>query len=382
MKTNDKFIGLDVHKDTIVIAIAEGGRGGEERAYGTISNDLHALEKTLRKLGGEGVRLHVVYEAGPTGFVIYRRLTQLQIDCVVVAPSKLPQMSGDKLKTDQRDAAKLARLHRAGELTAVHVPDAVDESVRDLCRARSDAMADLRRAKQRLKMFLLRVGYRYQGKDNWSAAHVRYLREIVMPLPVHKTVLEDYLLTIDQASARLARLEDLLEAQVARWRLGPVVAALMCLRGFQTVAAATLVAELGDVRRFAHPRDLMAFLGLIPSEHSTGHKRRQGGITKTGNGHARWMMIEAAQPVHLVPKISQHLTKRQEGQPAAFKAIGWKAQTRLHKRYWQLAARKVMTAKIQVAVARELTGFVWDVLGQAWDKHFRATPTAADVTKA
>jgi transposase len=290
-------------------------------------------------------------------------------------------MSGDKLKTDQRDAAKLARLHRAGELTAVHVPDAVDESVRDLCRARSDAMGDLRRAKQRLKMFLLRVGYRYQGKDNWSAAHMRYLREIVMPLPVHKTVLEDYLATIDQAGERLTRLEELLEAQVARWRLGPVVAALMCLRGFQTVAAATLVAELGDPRRFAHPRDLMAFLGLIPSERSTGNKRHLGGITKTGNGHARWMMIEAAQCVHLVPKISKHLTTRQEGQPAAFKAIGWKAQTRLHKRYWQLAARKVMTAKIQIAVARELTGFVWDVLCQAWAKHFPATPSAS-ATKA
>ena len=202
-----------------------------------------------------------------------------------------------------------------------------------------------------------------------------------MPLPVHKTVLEDYLLTIDQASARLARLEDLLEAQVARWRLGPVVAALMCLRGFQVVAAATLVAELGDVRRFAHPRDLMAFLGLIPSEHSTGAKRRLGGITKTGNGHARWMMIEAAQHVHLVPKISTHLSTRQEGQPAAFKAIGWKAQTRLHKRYWQLAARKVMTAKIQVAVARELTGFVWDVLRQAWEKHFPSTPSTHAVTQ-
>jgi transposase len=373
MKTHDKFIGLDVHKDTIAIAIAEGGRDGEVRDYGTISNDLHALEKTLRKLGADGATLHVVYEAGPTGFVIYRRLLQLGIDCVVVAPSKLPKKAGDKIKTDQRDALKLARLHRAGELTAVHVPDAVDESVRDLCRARSDAMEDLRRAKQRLKMFLLRLGYRYKGRENWSDAHVRYLRELAMPLPVHKCVLEDYLRAIDQASDRLLRLEEMLEAQVARWRLAPVVSALMCLRGFQIVAAATLVAELGDVRRFAHPRDLMAFLGLIPSEHTTGGKRRQGSITKTGNGHARWMLVEASQSVHLPPKISAPLALRQKDQPEVFCLIGWKAQTRLHKRYWQLAARKLMGAKIQIAVARELTGFVWDVLRHAWDRSIPTT---------
>lgn len=382
MKTKHKFVGLDVHKDTIAIAIAEGGREGEVRDYGTISGDLHALEKALGRIGGEGVTLHTVYEAGPTGFVIHRRLEQLKIDCVVVAPSKLPKKSGEKIKTDQRDATKLARLHRAGELTAIHVPDAVDESVRDLCRARSDAMADLRRAKQRLKMFLLRAGYRYQGKDNWSAAHVRYLRQLALPLPVHKAVLEDYLMTIDQAAARQTRLEELLETQVSRWRLAPVVAALMCLRGFQLVAAATIVAEIGDARRFTHARDLMAFLGLIPSEHSTGSKRRQGGITKTGNGHARWMMIEAAQCVHLPPKVSVPLTKRQEGQPEAFKAISWKAQTRLHKRHWQLSARKVMGAKIQVAVARELTGFVWDVLRQAWEQYLPATPTTASVARA
>jgi transposase len=183
MNTHDKFVGLDVHKDTIAIAIAEGGRDGEVRDYGTISNDLHALEKVLRKLNAGGATLHVVYEAGPTGFVIYRRLQQLGINCVVVAPSKLPKKSGEKIKTDQRDAIKLARLHRAGELTAVHVPDAVDESVRDLCRARSDAMEDLRRAKQRLKMFLLRLGYRYKGRENWSDAHVRYLRELACRCP-------------------------------------------------------------------------------------------------------------------------------------------------------------------------------------------------------
>jgi transposase len=377
MKSKHKYVGLDVHKDTIVIAIADEGRSGEIRDYGTISNDLHALEKALAKIGSDGSTLHVVYEAGPTGFVVYRRLQQLRIDCIVAAPSKIPRQSGDKLKTDRRDAAKLARLHRAGELTAIHVPDEVDESIRDLCRARSDAMEDLRRAKQRLKMFLLRLGYRYRGNANWSVAHVRYLRELALPLPVHHAVLEGYLHTIDQAGEQLARLEEMVEAKAVTWRLYPIVSALMCLRGFQTVAATTLVAEIGDARRFERPRHMMAFLGLIPSERSTGATRRQGSITKTGNGHARWMMIEASHSAHLPPKVSAPLSRRQEGQPEIFKSIAWKAQTRLHKRYWQLAARKLMTAKIQIAVARELTGFVWDVLCHAWQKHFPAAPGPA-----
>lgn len=376
MKTNHKYVGLDVHKDTTVIAIADEGRDGELRDYGTISSDLHALEKALAKIGSDGSTLHVAYEAGPTGFVVYRRLRQLRLDCIVVAPSKTPRQSGDKIKTDRRDATRLARLHRAGELTAVHVPDEVDESIRDLCRARSDAMEDLRRAKQRLKMFLLRLGYRYRGKDNWSAAHVRYLRQLALPLPVHRVVLEGYLRNIDQAGDQLTRLEEMVEAKAVTWRLYPIVSALMCLRGFQTVAATTLVAEIGDARRFTRARDLMAFLGLIPSERSTGATRRQGAITKTGNGHARWMMIEASHSVHLPPNVSAPLSRRQEGQPEIFKAMGWKAQTRLHKRYWQLAARKLMPGKIQVALARELTGFVWDVLRHAWARHLPATPPA------
>lgn len=410
MNPKHKYVGLDVHKDTIVIAIADEGRTSEVRDYGTISSDLHALEKALARIRSDGSTLHVVYEAGPTGFVVYRRLTQLGIECIVVAPSKTPRQSGDKLKTDRRDAAKLARLHRAGELTAIHIPDEVDESIRDLCRARSDAMEDLRRAKQRLKMFLLRLGYRYRGKDNWSAAHVHYLRQLALPLPVHQAVLEGYLQNIDRAGDQLTRLEEMLEAKAVRWRLYPVVSALMCLRGFQLVAAATLVAELGDVRRFERASDLMAFLGLIPSERSTGNTRRQGAITKTGNGHARWMMIEASHSVYLPPKVAAPLSRRQEGQPEIFRAIGWKAQTRLHKRYWQLAARKVMTAKsrspspateraarrwrsperqrrVRRTGARasgqfyeQLTGFVWDVLRHAWDQYFPAAPAAATAT--
>lgn len=364
MRTKDKFVGLDVHKDTTVIAVAEGGRDGEVRLYGTISSDLHALEKVFAKLGGDAVRLHVVYEAGPTGYVIYRRLVQLGIDCIVVAPSRTPQPAGHRQKTDRRDAIMLARLHRAGELTGIHVPDAVDESIRDLTRARADAVHDLTRAKQRLKSFLLRQGYRYKGKANWSAPHQRYLRELVLPLPALKSVLEEYLLAIDQSVQRVQRLEELIEVQVPRWRMYPAVEALMCLRGFKLTAAAVLVAELGDVRRFEHPRHLMAFLGMVPKERTTGDDRKLGGITKTGNAHARWILVEAAQHALLPPKVSAQLSVRQEGQPAAYRELSWKVQTRLHKRGWHLLQRGVIKPKVLVALARELSGHVWALLQQ------------------
>ena len=363
MKTH-KYVGLDVHSDTIMIAVAEGGRTGEVRLYGQISSDLHALEKVLSKLGGEHVVLHVVYEAGPTGFVLHRRLIQLGLECMVVAPSLTPQPQGVRQKTDRRDAAQLARLHRAGELAGIHVPDAVDESIRDLTRARSDAVDDLRRAKQRLKSLLLRQGYRYQGKANWSEAHQRYLRELVLPLPALKAVLEEYLLAIDQATGRVQRLEELIAVQVPLWRMYPAVQALMCLRGFQLTAAAVLVAELGDVRRFEHPQHLMAYLGLVPTEKSSGKTRRLGGITKAGNAHARWILIEAIQHALLPPKVSSQLSLRQSGQPAGYRELAWKTQVRLHKRGWHLLARGLMKAKVNVALARELCGFVWDLLRQ------------------
>jgi transposase len=363
MKTH-KFVGLDVHSDTTMIAVAEGERSGEVRLYGQISSDLGALEKVLRKLGGPKVILHVVYEAGPTGFVIYRRLRQLGIECIVVAPSKIPQSAGVRQKNDRRDAVQLARLHRAGELTGINIPDAVDESIRDLTRARSDAVDDLRRAKQRLKGFLLRHGYRYKGKANWSEAHQRYLRELVLPLPGLKAVLEESLLAITQATERVTRLEELIAVQVPQWRMYPAVEALMCFRGFQLTAATVLVAELGDIHRFVHPRHLMAFLGLVPRQHISGETRRLGAITKTGNAHARWILIEAIQHALLPPKVSAALALRQQGQAARYRELAWKTQLRLHKRGWHLLQRGVMKAKVNVALARELCGFVWDLLRQ------------------
>ncbi|HEX2609599.1 MAG TPA: IS110 family transposase [Gemmatimonadales bacterium] len=357
-----KYVGLDVHKDTTVVAIAEGGREGEVRVYGTISSDLHALEKLLRKLGGEGVTLRVVYEAGPTGYVIYRRLQQLGIECLVVAPSRTPQPQGQRQKTDRRDAEQLARLHRAGELKGIHVPDAVDESIRDLTRTRADAVHDLTRAKQRLKSFLLRQGYRYSGKANWSEAHQRYLRELVLPLPALKAVLEEYLLAITQRQQQLARLDDLIQAQVPTWRMYPAVQALMCFRGIQLTAATVIVAELGAIHRFRHPRHLMAFLGLVPREHTTGDNRKLGSITKTGNAHARWCLGEVVQHAFLPPKVSAPLALRQQGQPLAYRELGWKMQTRLYQRGRYLLGRGVMKPKVTVALARELCGFVWALL--------------------
>ena len=359
-----KYVGLDVHQDTTLVAVAEGDRSGEVRVYGKVSSDLLATEKALRKIRGEDGVLHVAYEAGPTGFVLYRRLRQLEIDCIVVAPSKTPEPKGGRQKTNRRDALQLARLHRAGELTGIHVPDAVDESVRDLTRARSDASRDLKRAKQRLKSFLLRLGYHYTGKANWSEAHQRYLRELVLPLPALKAVLEEHLLAITQRTERRTQLETLIAAQVPQWRMAPAVRALMCFRGFDLIAASVLVAELNDVRRFAHPRGLMAYFGLVPREASTGDTRRLGAITKAGNSQARWILVEAAQHAGLPPKVSAALALRQDGQPHAYRALAWKTQVRLHQRYWHLTRRGVMAAKVKVALARELVGFVWDLLRQ------------------
>ena len=364
MKTIDKYVGLDVHKDTTVIAVAEGTREGEVRVYGSIPSDLQSLERVLRKLGGEGVRLHVVYEAGPTGFILYRRLQQLNVECIVVAPSKTPQVKGPRQKTDRRDAVQLARLHRAGELTAIHVPDAVDESIRDLTRARADAVQDLKRVKQRIKSFLLRQGCRYPGKADWSETHQRYLRRLTWPLPALGAVLEEQLMALEQGMQRVQRFDELIEAQVPKWRYYPAVQAVMCLRGFKLIAATVIVAELGDVRRFAHPRHLMAFLGMVPQENTTGNTRRLGAITKTGNAQARWCLVESVQKAMLPPKVSARLAQRQEGQPAAYRELAWKIQVRLHKRGWHLVHRGVMQAKIKVALARELAGFLWDLLRQ------------------
>ena len=359
------YLGLDVHKDSITMAVAEEGRTGEVRNIGVISNDLQALEKfiaRLRKAHGKEVIIRACYEAGPCGFGIARRLKQLGVECDVVAPSMTPTRSGDRVKTDKRDARKLARLLRAGELTAVYIPEATDEAMRDLCRARTDAVDDRRRSRHRLKGVLLRHGYRYQGKSSWSAAHERYLRELVLPHPAMKVILEEYLQGIAAAGERITRAEAAMHELLEKWRLAPAVRALMAMKGFQTVAAMILVSELGEVHRFAHPRQVMAYLGLVPTENTSNDNRRQGHITKCGNAHARWLLVECAQHYATPPKVSAHLSRRQQGQSKEVRAISWRAQLRLHSRYNRLLARRLLRNKAMVAIARELCGFVWELL--------------------
>ena len=364
MKAITLYLGLDVHKDSITIAIAQAGSQGEIRLFGTITNDLHALEKALTRIrkAHPGCILHLTYEAGPCGFGIARRLQQLHVPCLVAAPSLIPKQPGAPFKTDSRDACTLARLLRAGELTAVYVPEPTDEAIRDLCRARTDAVDDLRRCRQRLKSFLLRHGYRYHGKANWSQAHMRYLRELVLPHPAMKAILEEYLQGIDAAHQRVQRTELSMLTLLDSWRLQPAVRALMALRGFQLVAAMITVSELGDIHRFAHPRQLMTYLGLVSTEHSSGPRQHLGAISRCGNGHARWLLTECAEHYALPPKVSKELALRQSGQPRHVLDLSWKAQLRLHLRFTRLLARRLQRNKAKVAIARELCGFIWALL--------------------
>src|SRR5258705_12376722 len=303
------YVGLDVHKDSIVVAVAAGGLCGEVREYGRIANTAGAFDRLMRKLGGEGVGLRFCYEAGPCGYGIQRRLSTRGHECVVVAPSLIPKRAGDRVKTDRRDAAGLAKLHRAGELTAVWVPDVGHEAMRDLVRARLDAVHALRRARQQLSGFLLRQGCHY-GRPAWTKLHRRWLTGLRFEHAVHHIVLEDYIQAVEAAAARRDRLTAQIGAMLPDWTLAPVVAALQTMRGMAMVNAATLIAELGDLSRFADPRQLMAYLGLTPSEYSSGSRVRRGGITKAGNGAARPLLIKPAWSYRFPARLNRELLVR------------------------------------------------------------------------
>ncbi len=355
------YVGMDVHKETTVIAMAQAGRNGRVEHYGTISSSLHSMRRFLERNRKPNVMMHFVYEAGPTGFALQRRLEAWNEDCIVLSAVHVPKKAGDRVKTDRRDAEQLARMHRSGELEAIRVPDSDDEAIRDLARGRFDAKQDQRRSRLRLKSFLLRNGYSYSGKTSWNQRHRRWLRELGLQHPAQKCAMEEYVTSIDQCGERISRIELQLQLLVVDWRMYPLVEALMALKGFAWLSATVIASELGDLRAYETPRHLMSYLGLITSEHTTGERVRKGSITKSGNSHARFFIVESSQHYCKVPKVSKELTDRQAGVSERIREISWNAQNRLYKRCRALGRRGVMGQKIQVALARELVGFVWAV---------------------
>jgi transposase len=355
------FVGLDVHKDSIAVATCGPERGDEPVFVGPIGTRECDIDKMVRRLQSRASRLVFAYEAGPCGYVLYRKLTAMGLECLVVAPSRIPRKAGDRVKTDRRDAMQLARLLRSDDLTSVYVPKVEDEAIRDLSRAREDAIIDLKGARLRLKSFLLRLGISYVGRANWNDAHRRFLSRMVCPTPAQQVVFQEYLRAVDDHAARLQRIEQHLAEFLPGWRMNPVVEALQALRGVQQITAVTTVAELGDITRFDSPRQLADFLGLAPSEYSTGESRRQGGITKGGNAHARRALVEGAWAYRHPAKVSPHIHKRLEKLPKPIQDISWKAQVRLCKRFRRLTARGKNPNVVVTAIARELAAFTWAI---------------------
>lgn len=355
------FVGLDVHKDSITVAHAHGGSTAPPLFLGAIGTRQADVDKLIRRLEAKTRDLVFAYEAGPCGYVLHRYLTEKGFTCQIVAPSLIPKKPGDKIKTDRRDAVTLARLLRSGDLTSVYVPTVDDEAIRDLCRARDAARLTMKDAKLRLKAFLLRLGLHYVGRADWTAAHRRYLAKVVCPTPAQQIVFQELVRAVDEQVDRLQRLEAELRELAPHWRLFPVVQALQALRGVQWLVALTVVAELGDLTRFDSPRQLSAFVGLVPSEDSTGPRRRLGSITKTGNGRARRALVEGAWAYRYPAKVSEHIQRRLESLPKPIQDLGWKAQVRLCKRFRRLVARGKNPNVAVTAIARELLAFMWAI---------------------
>jgi transposase len=363
-----KYVGLDVHKETIAVSVAECD-GGEVRYLGEIPNTPEAVAKLVGRLRKDGAALSFCYEAGPCGYGLHRQLVGLGQNCQVIAPSLIPKKAGDRVKTDRRDSLCLARLHRAGDLTAVWVPDSALEALRDLTRAREDMKKLQKEAKQRLMAFLLRQGKTFTGKTNWSQAHFRWMETVTFTHAVQQIVLQEYIDTVRALTKHLDALDGQIKIASDESVLRPVIEGFMALRGVNQLTATTLVAELGDLRRFQSAPQLMGYLGVVPSEHSTGPSKCRGGITKSGNGHVRRVLVEAAWTYRFPARKSPTLQRRAERTPESVQAIAWSAQKRLCARYRQLESKGKLKVKVCVAIARELAGFVW-AIGQTlpWPK--------------
>ena len=368
MKKPTVFVGLDVHADTIAVAVAGEG---EVRSLGTIPNRPECIKRLMKKLG-PAATLRVCYEAGPTGYVLYWQLTKLGIHCEVIAPTLIPMKAGERVKTDRRDAIKLARLYRSGDLTAVWVPDEAHEALRDLVRAREAAKKDELRARQRLNKFLLRRGVRKpEGIKVWTKGHNEWLKKLKFDLAAHEATFVDYLNEAEHQTQRIEQLEHAIDAAIetAPASTKEVIAALQSLRGVRQMTAVTIVVEVGQLSRFARPKQLMGYSGAVPSEHSSGESRRQGAITKTGNAHLRRVLGEAAWAYQRRPSMYADLKRRQEGLSDEVKQIAWKAQHRLYGRFTRLKMRGKPHQKIVTAVSRELLGFVWAIGVAVEQKH-------------
>jgi transposase len=359
---SEAFVAFDTSKLRNAVAIAEEGRDGEVRFFGEIGNTPEATAKLVNKLAGKYKRLTFCYEAGPTGYGLHRQITGLGHTNHVVAPSLIPKKPGDRVKTNRRDAVSLVKLLRAGELTPVWVPDERHEAMRDLTRARKTAVNDLRSKRQQVSAFLLRLGRHYPEKrKTWSKAHMNWLARQKFEHPQQRFVFEEMMLAIRQAQERQARLEEAIRAAVPEWSLAAMVTALMAMRGFDLISAATVLAEVGDLSRFRTPHELMAYLGLVPSENSTGDTVRRGPITKAGNPRARHMLVECCWSYQHPPRVGAHKQAKVDAAPPAVREIAWKAQCRLHKRYKALIRKGKLKTVAITAVARECAGFIWAI---------------------
>ena len=358
---SEAFVAFDSSKLRHAVAIADAGRAGEVRFLGEIENSAAATGKLVRKLATKYQRLTFCYEAGPTGYGLYRQIKSLGHECVVVAPSLIPKRPGDRVKTNRRDAVTLAKLLRANELTAVWVPDERHEAMRDLSRARGAAVEDLGAKRQQVSSFLLRRGLHYLGKKTWTKAHMNWLASLKLAHAEQRIAFEEMLLAVRQAQERIARLEQAIRDAVPDWSLAELVTALMALRGIDLIAATTLLAEIGDLSRFQTPRELMAYLGLVPSEDSTGDTVKRGPITKTGNWRARRTLVECSWSYRHPPRVGKEKQEKIAAAPRAVREIAWKAQCRLSARYRALIRKGKLSNVAVTAVAREFTGFIWAI---------------------